>query len=152
MIEIVKFQPTYAVAFKALNYAWIKDLFEIEASDKKMLENPQEEIIDKGGSIFIALMNNEPVGACALVRKSDQTFELAKMAVDKKARGNQIGYLLGNEIVEEAKRKNAEKVILETNSQLTPAINLYHKLGFNNSCGQSGYYHRCDIKMELVLK
>lgn len=151
MIEIIRFNTIYTEAFRDLNYAWINELFEIEASDKQMLENPEEEIIDKGGSIFIALMNNKPVGACALVKKTDEVYELAKMAVDPKARGKKIGFLLGKEIIKEAKENNAIKLVLETNSSLTPALNLYRKLGFQSSCEKLGEYERCDVKMEMVL-
>ncbi|MEQ9402020.1 MAG: GNAT family N-acetyltransferase [Cyclobacteriaceae bacterium] len=149
MVEIVSFQPMYATAFRNLNYAWIKQLFEVEESDKKILGDPQGAIIDKGGEVLIALLNGEPVGTCALVKKDQKTYELAKMAVSEDARGNQIGWKLGNAIVEKARELDAERLILETNSSLKPAIGLYRKLGFKEAHHTDSDYQRCNIQMEL---
>jgi N-acetylglutamate synthase-like GNAT family acetyltransferase len=63
----------------------------MEASDYKMLDHPEEYIINKGGHIVFALLN-EVVGTCALIKTSDEPliFELAKMAVSPKAQGKRL--------------------------------------------------------------
>ena len=48
-VSIVDFDAGYAESFKNLNYEWISKYFEIEDSDRKMLEDPQGYIIDRGG-------------------------------------------------------------------------------------------------------
>lgn len=151
MVQIVTYQQEYADVFKSLNYAWIEELFEIEASDKRMLEDPEGQIISQGGEVLIALLDGQPVGTCALIKKNDSDYELAKMAVSEAARGNKIGWELGLGIVRKAREVGAKKLFLETNSTLIPAIHLYEKLGFTKICGDESPYQRCDIQMELIL-
>ncbi|RZL43422.1 MAG: MarR family transcriptional regulator, partial [Pedobacter sp.] len=42
-------------------------------------------------------------------------------------------------------------IYLESNTILKPAINLYHKLGFEKIAGKPTPYTRCNIQMELVV-
>lgn len=153
-VQIVNYEPKYQSAFKDLNEEWISSYFEMEEADYKALDNPQEYILDKGGKIFVALYNNEPVGVCALIKMNDgkYDYEMAKMAVSPKAQGKNIGFLLGQAIVNAAKELNAAKIYLESNTILKPAINLYHKLGFKKIAGNPTPYKRCNIQMELSLK
>ncbi|MBV8327148.1 GNAT family N-acetyltransferase [Chryseobacterium sp.] len=152
-VKIIAYEPQYKEAFKTLNEEWIKTFFVMEPSDYKLLDNPEEQIINKGGYIGFALLNGEPVGTCALVKAQEEpiAFELSKMAVSPKAQGKKIGYLLGNALVEKARELKAEKVFLETNSILVPAIRLYEKLGFQHIPITNPGYDRVDVQMELDL-
>lgn len=153
-VLIINYDPQYKDAFKALNEEWIKTFFRMESGDYKLLENPEEHIISKGGHIVFALLNNEPVGTCALVKLSGEPlrFELSKMAVSPKAQGKKIGYLVGQALVDKARELNAESIFLETNSVLVPAIKLYEKLGFKHMPISDSAYDRCDTQMLLELK
>ncbi|OCG04673.1 hypothetical protein A9G12_06590 [Gilliamella sp. wkB112] len=153
MIKIVPFQACYQAMFRSLNEEWIKNYFEMEESDYKALDNPQEYILDNGGHIFIALLENIPVGSCALIKinSNNYDYELAKMAVSPKAQGKQIGFLLGKTALDKAKELGAKKIYLESNTKLKPAIGLYRKLGFKEITGYSSPYQRCDIQMEYIL-
>ncbi|KPH14375.1 bifunctional helix-turn-helix transcriptional regulator/GNAT family N-acetyltransferase [Chryseobacterium sp. ERMR1:04] len=152
-VQIVEYQPEYQEAFRALNEEWISTHFEMEEADYKALDNPKEYILDKGGKIFVALYNNEPLGVCALIKMNDGNydFEMAKMAVSPKAQGKSIGWLLGQKLVDTAKELGASKIYLESNTILKPAINLYYKLGFEKVAGHATPYKRCNIQMELNL-
>lgn len=153
-VKIVAYEEQYQTAFKSLNEEWISAYFQMEEADYKALDNPQEYILDKGGKIFVALYENEPVGVCALIKMNDPDydFELAKMAVSPKIQGKSIGWLLGQTVLNAAKELGASKVYLESNTVLKPAINLYHKLGFKKVVGRSTPYERCNIQMEVELK
>ncbi|WP_343694618.1 bifunctional helix-turn-helix transcriptional regulator/GNAT family N-acetyltransferase [Flavobacterium sp.] len=152
-VKIVEYKPEYQEAFRALNVEWISTYFEMEEADYKALDNPDEYILNKGGKILVALYDNEPVGVCALIKTNvhDYDFEMAKMAVSPKAQGKNIGWLLGQAIVEKAKDLGAKKIYLESNTILKPAINLYYKLGFEKVFGLETPYKRCNIQMELVV-
>ncbi|SHK16553.1 bifunctional helix-turn-helix transcriptional regulator/GNAT family N-acetyltransferase [Chryseobacterium polytrichastri] len=152
-VQIVEYQAEYQEAFRALNEEWISTYFEMEEADYKALDNPQEYILDKGGKIFVALYNDEPLGVCALIKMNDgdYDFEMAKMAVSPKAQGKSIGWLLGQKVVDTAKELGASKLYLESNTILKPAINLYYKLGFEKVAGHATPYKRCNIQMELIL-
>lgn len=150
-IQFVDYNPNYQAAFKALNIEWISKYWELEEPDYKAIDNPEAYILNKNGSIIIALYNNEPVGCCALIKMDENTYELAKMAVSPNVQGKGIGLLLGKNIIKKAKSLGAKRLYLESNSVLTPAINLYIKLGFKHIEGVTSPYERCDIQMELSL-
>lgn len=166
-IEIVEYQPEYRDAFKTLNTEWIEKYFHIEAEDKKMLNDPEQEILQPGGVILFARnkdnanlpASNSPadtiLGTCALLPKANKTFELSKMAVTEKAQGRQIGKRLLTASIEKARELNADYLILETNSKLTAAVNLYRKLGFVLMPEKPGKISKCeraDMRMRLELR
>ncbi|HEY9257248.1 bifunctional helix-turn-helix transcriptional regulator/GNAT family N-acetyltransferase [Chitinophaga sp.] len=153
-VQIVDYSPTYKTAFKALNEEWISTWFKMEETDYKSLDNPEGYILKKGGHIFVALYNDEPVGVCALIKMDDPDYdyELAKMAVSPKAQGKSIGWLLGQAIVQKATALGARNIYLESNTILKPAIKLYEKLGFKKVAGRPTPYERANIQMELLLK
>lgn len=68
-IEIINFAEGLEEPIKTLNYEWLEKYFKIEESDIRSLSNPKEEIIDKGGFIFYAKLNDDIVGTCSLLRK-----------------------------------------------------------------------------------
>jgi GNAT superfamily N-acetyltransferase len=150
-VMITDYQPQYAADFKQLNLAWIERYFRVEEHDLEQLSHPDTYIIEKGGHILLALYNGKAVGTCALIKTGDKEFELAKMAVAEDLQGHQIGKKLGLAALEKARRLQAERVWLESNHILTPAINLYRKLGFVEIPVTDTPYARADIKMELFL-
>ncbi len=152
-VNIVNYEPKYQQAFRDMNERWISAYFKMEEADYKALDDPEGYILKKGGHILVALYNGEPAGVCALVKMDDPEydFELARMAVSPLVQGKNIGFLLGSAIVEKAKILGAAKLYLESNTLLKPAINLYHKLGFQKVAGRVTPYERCNIQMELTL-
>jgi ribosomal protein S18 acetylase RimI-like enzyme len=152
-IEILDFSPERRMFFEQLNRGWIELYFEMEPLDYLLLQNPETEIIEKGGAVLFAATNGgEVVGTVALKKSGDGIFELSKMAVDEKARGLGAGKALGIAALERAGEMGAHKVILYTNSVLEAAINLYRKLGFRDVPVTEKGYTRVDIKMEIELK
>jgi GNAT superfamily N-acetyltransferase len=151
-VIIAEFKPEYKNHFKELNFDWIYTYFEPEENDEKSLNHPEETILNKGGKIFFALLEEKVVGTCALLKIDEKIYELAKMAVDKNARGKKIGQKLCEAAIEKARRLGAETVVLESNTILIPAINLYKKLGFIPVEKFKSDYKRSNIKMKLDLK
>ena len=111
-IEIIPFTSKYASDIKTLNIEWLEKYFEVEESDKKTLSNPQKEIIDKGGKIFYAKLQNQIVGTVALMKIDNFTFELSKMAVTEKVQGLGIGKMLMDFCIAFAKENGIEKLVL----------------------------------------
>lgn len=152
-ITIVDFDEKYQKAFKELNQWWIEKYFTMEDMDYQALDHPKKYILDKGGHILFAIQEKEPIGVCALIPTSLQQydFELAKMGVAQKAQGKGIGLLLGQAIIKKARSCGANKIHLESNTVLAPAIRLYKKLGFKEISGLPSPYSRCNIQMELFI-
>ena len=150
MIEIVGFNKKYSEKFFILNKAWIEESWRLEDSDKKDLLNP-DKIVENGGQIFFALENKIAIGTVAMIKSSDDRFELAKMTVQEGFRGKGIANMLMNECLKFAKQKNAREIFLISNDLLIIARNLYDKYGFKEVELDSQKYDRGNVKMNLKI-
>lgn len=150
-IEIVSFKKEYSPYFYELNIEWLKTFFYVEPYDEEVLSNPDTYIINKGGYIFFAKLNNEVVGTVALMpMKENNVFELTKMAVSPKHRGFKIGQLLMQKCIDYAKETQLDCLVLYSNTRLENAIYIYRKFGFIEiPVEENSPYHRSDIKMIL---
>jgi GNAT superfamily N-acetyltransferase len=150
-LRIVPYRPEHAEAFRDLNLAWIRKHFTVEARDARDLGDPDTYIIAPGGYIFMAELKHEVVGTCALLLEHEGVFELAKMTVAESVRGLGVGRALGEAAIAHVRTIGARRVELLTNSSLTPAIALYHALGFVDVPLGDTEYGRADVRMVLDL-
>ncbi|GGH15174.1 hypothetical protein GCM10011418_16680 [Sphingobacterium alkalisoli] len=150
-MRIVKYTPEYRRYFEQLNRAWVEKYFEMETMDEALLLHPEDAILKKGGKIFFVEHKNQIIGTVALVFVNNGVYEMAKMAVDERFQGLGAGKSLCKTAIEEAKKLDADKLILFTNSQLKAAIAIYHKFGFKDVSLDRQEYSRADTKMELLL-
>ncbi|WP_299048749.1 GNAT family N-acetyltransferase [uncultured Polaribacter sp.] len=150
-LQIVDFKKEYAEYFYNLNIECLQKYFYVEPYDEKILNNPQEYVIDSGGFIFFAKLNNEIIGVVSLINQKT-FFELSKMAVSPKYQGLGIGLQLMNFCIDFAKNKNWKSITLYSHRKLVSAIHLYKKVGFTEiSLEENSHYERSDIKMLLEL-
>jgi putative acetyltransferase len=153
-IRIRAFQPGDEAAFRSLNTEWISNYFRIEPKDEQIFSDPQRSIIDKGGQILFATLGEECIACCALLRMDDKQFEVGKMAVSPNHQGLGIGRKLLKAVIDYAHGAGAERLYLETNHILTPAIRLYESLGFvhiDPALLTPSPYARSDVYMQLLL-
>jgi N-acetylglutamate synthase-like GNAT family acetyltransferase len=134
-----------------LNLEWLERYGLTEEPDLIMINNPQEEIINTGGFIFLAKSGNEVVGTAALIKESPTQFELVKMAVSHLFQGKGISRLLMEKCLQAARESGAKRIYLQSNSQLTTAIALYEKYGFKHIPVKDAHYITADVMMELLL-
>ena len=150
MISIIGFNKKYSKQFFLLNKAWIEESWHLEDSDKKDLLNP-ERIVENGGQIFFALDNKSAIGTVAMIKSSDDRFELAKMTVKEGFRGKGIANMLMDECIKFAKQNSSSEIFLISNDSLTVARNLYDKYGFKEVELDSQKYDRGNVKMNLKI-
>jgi len=150
-LRIVPFHKKYSSTFYHLNKIWIEEYFLLEESDKFDLLDPEKSIINKGGEIFFVLIENKPIATAAMIPIKSDTYELAKMTVDAKYRGNGIANKLMDKCILFAEEKEAKEIILITNDTLVIARNLYDKYGFKEVPLDSDKYLRGNVKMTLNL-
>ena len=150
-VDIIAFTEDLKEPIKTLNYEWLEKYFRLEKGDVLSLSNPKKQIIDKGGFIYYARLNNEIVGTASLIKKAEGIYELGKMAVTEKARGHGIGKLLLEHCIDVGRQQGFQKIILYSNTILTNAIHLYRKYGFVETELEDGLYDRANIKMEKIL-
>ncbi len=148
------FEPGDEAAFHSLNEVWISKYFGMEEKDRAVLGDPVGQIIGRGGQIYMALHSGEPVGCCALLPLEAGVFEVAKMAVAEKYRGQGIGRKVLEYTVMQAKAFGATRLYLETNKILANAIHLYESVGFRHlppARVVASAYARANVYMEMFL-
>ena len=151
-ISFRKFTPTDASTFKALNIEWLETYFVVEAIDELVLSNPQTEILDKGGFIFMACIEEQTVGTFAYIKKREGIYEFSKMAVSPALRGQGIGNQMMQFAIRFAEQHHWEKILLYSNTILENSIHLYRKYGFQEvALEKNSIYSRGNIKMELIF-
>lgn len=152
-IEIIPFETKYANNFYSLNIEWLQTFFYVEPYDEEVLSKPTSYIINKGGFIFFAKLENDIVGTVALMPVGTSGFfELTKMAVAPNHRGLHIGQQLMQNCIDFSKRKQIPKLIIYSNRKLENAVYIYKKYGFTEiPVEENSPYKRSDIKMELSL-
>lgn len=149
------FRDELAAEFRDINAEWITSMFQLEATDRDVLDNPRERIIDRGGDIlFVEASGLGIVGACALQKTGPTRFELTKMGVRESARGRKAGEFLLAAVIGRAKALGADPLYLLTNTRCAAAIHLYEKLGFLHDAEimarYGARYARCDVAMRYV--
>lgn len=151
-MEIITYSPEYQKDFSDLNIEWLEKYFYVETTDREVLANPQDYIIDRGGMIFFAREGEEILGTVALMKMEDDVYEFTKMAVSTQARGKGIGQQLMQHTIDYAQAQDWKELIIYTNSTLEDAVHIYKKYGFEEiTIEPENPYDRADIKMRLSL-
>lgn len=151
-MRIVEYDDSLAGAFHDINAEWIEAMFVLEPTDREVLENPRERIIEPGGAIlFVEAGELGVVGACALQKTGPTAYELTKMGVREAARGLKAGEFLLEAVIARAQALGADPLYLLTNAKCAAAVHLYEKLGFVHDAGimaeYGARYERCNVAM-----
>jgi GNAT superfamily N-acetyltransferase len=135
-IRFREFQPGDAAAFRALNEEWITRYFAKEPRDEAFLADPRGTILDRGGRIFFAVRDGQPIGCCALLAIAPGEFEVAKTAVTESSRRAGVGRRLLEKAIAEAHVSGANRLYLE-NRKLAPyaRTNVYMELYLDRRAG-----------------
>lgn len=143
-----------AQAFAALNTQWIAEYFGVEEEDRRVMDDPQGQIIDAGGQVLIARLGEEIVGCVALLREEGHPLEIGKMVVAPELRGRGLGRAIMVAAIEHARALGDTTVFLASSTRLAPAIALYESLGFTHLTREEAgefRYARADVFMSLTL-
>ncbi len=152
MISVIPFEEKYAADFKRLNKEWLQQYFSVETYDEYQLSYPGQEIIEKGGYIFLVKEDESIIGTAALMKNNDRSFEITKMSVTKTSQGKGVSKLLMDACIKMAKEKNCDRLFLYSNTLLAPAIQLYRRYGFIEiPLEANSHYSRTNIMMELKI-
>lgn len=106
---------------------------------------------------YIAEENGIVLGGCGINRLDEgdtKTCELQRMFLLPVARGKGYGKLLMDACIKKAKEYGFEEIYLESLTQMTGAIKLYERSGFQfiqNPKGNTGH-GGCNVFMVLELK
>lgn len=86
-----------------------------------------------GGVLLIARDGDALAGCVALRRVGAGTGEMKRMYVREGYRGGGLGRRLAVAVIDEARKRNYARVVLDTLPKLAPAIALYRDLGFRET-------------------
>lgn len=152
-VEIKDYNPSYKRYFKQLNLKWLNRHFRPEPADLLVLNDPQRQVMDKGGQVLFAKIGDDIVGTCAIIPAGDQNYELVKMAVSPEFRGRQVGRKLALAAIVRARELGGGQLIARTSPKLEAANRLYRSLGFKYSGRDSSRdYQRQTVVLKLNLK
>jgi ribosomal protein S18 acetylase RimI-like enzyme len=153
-VKIVNYDDArHHEAFFHLNEQWIGTLFRMEDKDRYEMDHPMENIIDKGGFIYMAEYQGRPVGCFAVMpcQKPGYDWEFVKYAVDPTVQGKGIGRRLMEACLEKAQALGGSHIYLESNKRCEAAVHLYEKYGFKHLPDQPTKYERANVFMEKTL-
>lgn len=151
MAVIIDYKDQYHKDFQRLNLEWLEKFNLVESHDLEVLDHPQENVIDKGGYIFLLIEDDTIIGTAGIYKINDKEFEVIKMSVASEHRGRKYGDMLLQKCITKAKELKASKLILYSNSNLQTAIKLYERSGFKHVDVSDAPFVTADVKMELLL-
>lgn len=105
-------------------------------------ENELSRLPDKyalhDGRLYIAFVDGEVAGCIGLRRFDSTRCELKRLYIRPAYRHLGLGAQLSLKIIDDARLIGYHQILLDTLSSMTPAMNLYQKLGFRQI---PAYYH-----------
>jgi DNA-binding MarR family transcriptional regulator/GNAT superfamily N-acetyltransferase len=132
LVEVAVEDPRSQAARFCLQsyFAELDRRFDTGFDPDRALSATAEELTEPAGLLLVARLHGEPVGCGALKLTDEVPFYIKRMWVAPEARGLGVGRRILNELEDQARRRGAEVVHLETNKTLTEAASLYRSAGY----------------------
>lgn len=153
-IEIIPYTSKHKKDFQSLNEDWLRSYLEISDHDRKILTDPEKEILAKGGSIYVMVNNKQVIGTYALQRLNAEECELSKLTVSEDFRGYGFGRKLLEHAVDTARNSGFNILLLFTHHKLKEATGMYLANGFNLISDHPEFKDitgRCSIAMKRII-
>lgn len=110
---------------------------QFQAFEKELANLPDKYALDDG-RLYIAYVDGEVAGCIGLRRFDDTRCELKRLFIREEFRHLGLGQQLSLRVIDDARQIGYQQILLDTLSTMTPAMNLYRKLGFSQI---AAYYH-----------
>lgn len=150
-MEIKEYSDKYKDDFIKLNSAWIVKYFNaLEEEDYRVFGNI-EGLIGGGAMIFSAVEKEVVLATCLIKPVGAGGWEICKLAANEEVPHKGAGSAVFGACMEYARKHGAEKVVIETNSALKPAVHIYEKYGFKSVPIEKTDFARVDLVMEYVF-
>ena len=151
-LQIEQFSDKYKEDFVKINIEWLERLFAVEQHDVDVLERCEENIIRKGGFIFIGRIGSLCIATIAFMKVEEGVFEVGKMAVVPEYQGQKIGQQMLDHGLQFGMRHGWKKAVIYTVRSLENALHIYKKFGFQEvDLEPNNPYIRADMKLILHI-
>lgn len=151
-VEIIKYNPKYKKDFKKINLEWIAEHFNnYEKSEEGLLNDPEQEIIAKGGEVLFATYKDQAIATLAITEKNKDTAEIVNMCVLEEFQQRDVASKLMKHAIKYAKNKGYSKVFVGLNESLKAAMKFYLKHGFKQIDFEGSKLARVNIQMSRDL-
>lgn len=130
--------------------AQFRSYLEIQHYDDEF-EHPEHKYGLPDGRLYIALYEGNLAGCVALRKIDDTACEIKRLYVRNAYRGNGIGNVLTDKLIQDAKQIGYQHILLDTFPFLERAIHMYRVRGFretekyNDSPMASTIYMKLDL-------
>lgn len=94
------------------------------------LKNLSVEYGPPSGCFFIASIDGREIGCIGLRKYEDGVCEMKRLYTLPETRGNGVGKMLIERIIEEARKLNYKKILLDTLPTMSTAQSIYKSFGF----------------------
>ncbi|MBN3034654.1 MAG: bifunctional helix-turn-helix transcriptional regulator/GNAT family N-acetyltransferase [Bacteroidales bacterium] len=129
-MRIIPFDDKYLEDFVDISRDWLQECIGISDHDEKVLANPRREVLDKGGMIYFAILDEELLGTFLLMPLGGGHCEMSKFAVKKPYRRLGIGSIMAGQAMDIAVGRGCRKILLFTHINLREALLFYAGIGF----------------------
>ncbi|PKM64330.1 MAG: GNAT family N-acetyltransferase [Firmicutes bacterium HGW-Firmicutes-20] len=102
---------------------------QFQAFEKELANLPDKYALEDG-RLYIAYVDGEIAGCVGLRRFDANRCELKRLYIREKYRHLGLGQQLSLKVIDDARQIGYQQILLDTLSTMTPAMNLYRKLGF----------------------
>ena len=101
-----------------------------EEGELRDVDDFQQTYVENHGIFLAVLDDGKLIGTGALKCLDESTAELKRLWLLEEYHGKRIGYQVVKRLLEFARSKNYERILLQTSPEQTRAIAFYTKLGF----------------------
>ena len=107
--------------------------------------NNLDKFAEPDGRLLLVEVDGEIAGTISLRKIREDAGEIKRMYVKPKFRGNKLGDLLVEKVINISKENGFSKLFLDTSSFMSSAVSLYKKYGFK----KIDSYPECIVSKEL---
>ena len=104
--------------------------FDDETWEAELSALPGAYAATEGGALLLARQRDVALGCVALRQHDDESCEMKRMYVDDAGRGQGIGRVLAEAVIQRARDLGYRQMCLDTSVEQREAIGLYRSLGF----------------------
>ena len=103
------------------------------------------------GAIFLAILDEKTVGCLASFRRDESSMEVTRLWVRPESRGHNVGEILVQHLLKNARTIGYERVVLRSHEDLKAAHKIYRNAGFRDMDGNTVFPEFAAIEVAMHI-